>query len=68
VWGGRRALTSGSAVVESKPPGGRYRVRGSIAVGRTGYFNQVIRVRRGFRHTFRVSLDGETRTKRPVSP
>ncbi len=67
VFGGRRTLTGGSALIESKPPGGRYRKRGSIPVGRAGYFNQVIRVRRGFRHTFRVTLDGESRIKRPVA-
>ena len=67
IFGARRSLTGGSAAVESKRPGGRYRSRGSIPVSSTGYFNQVIRLKGANRHTFRVTLDGETRVKRPVA-
>jgi hypothetical protein len=66
VFGGRRDLSGGTALVESKARGGRYRSRGSIPVRRTGYFRRVIRLRGAARHTFRVTLDGESRTKRPV--
>jgi hypothetical protein len=64
VFGGLRSASGGSAQVESKPPGGRYRSRGTVAVNRAGYFRRIFRVRNGFRHTFRVTLDGRSRTKR----
>jgi hypothetical protein len=64
VFGALRSATGGSARVESKPPGGRYRSRGSAAVNRAGYFRRIFRVRNGFRHKFRVTLDGRSRVKR----
>jgi hypothetical protein len=67
VFGGVRSLTSGSAQVESKAPGGSYRTRGSIPVNQAGYFRRVLRLRGGSRHKFRVTLDGHTRVKRPVA-
>jgi len=67
VFGGSRSASSGSARVESKAPGGSYRVLGSVPVNEAGYFRRVFRVKGGFRHKFRVTLGGETRTKKPVS-
>jgi hypothetical protein len=67
VFGAMRKLSSGSAEVESKAPGGRYRSLGSIPVNEAGYFRQIFRVKGGFRHKFRVTLGGHTRVKRPAS-
>ena len=64
VFGALRTASGGTAQVESKPPGGRYRSRGSASVNRAGYFRRVFRVRRAFRHKFRVTLDGRSRVKR----
>jgi hypothetical protein len=64
VFGGLRSASGGSAQVESRPPGGRYRSRGSAAVNRAGYFRRTFRVTNGSRHKFRVTLDGRSRTKR----
>jgi hypothetical protein len=64
VFGALRSAAGGSAQVESKPPGGRYRSRGSAAVNRAGYFRRIFRVTNAVRHTFRVTLDGRSRTKR----
>jgi hypothetical protein len=64
VFGALRSALGGSAQVESKPPGGRYRSRGSASVNRAGYFRRIFRVTNAVRHTFRVSLDGRSRTKR----
>lgn len=64
VFGALRSASGGSARIESKPPGGSYRSRGSAAVNRAGYFRRVLRVRNGFRHKFRVTLDGRSRVKR----
>jgi hypothetical protein len=67
VFGALRSASGGRAQVESKPPGGSYRSRGSIAVNRAGYFRRVLRVSNGFRHKFRVTLNGRSRVKRPVA-
>ncbi|MGH2762262.1 MAG: hypothetical protein ACRDLD_06735 [Thermoleophilaceae bacterium] len=64
VFGGLRSATGGSALVESKAPGRRYRRRGTAAVNRRGYFRRVFRIRNGFRHKFRVTLNGRSRVKR----
>jgi hypothetical protein len=63
VFGGLRSASGGTAVVESKPPGGRYRSRGSVELNATGYFRRVFRVRNGFRHEFRVTINGRSREK-----
>jgi hypothetical protein len=64
VFGALRSASGGSAQVESKPPGGRYRSRGSASVNGAGYFRRIFRVTNAVRHTFRVTLDGRSRTKR----
>jgi hypothetical protein len=64
VFGALRSAVGGRAQVESKAPGGRYRSRGSASVNRAGYFRRIFRVRNAVRHTFRVTLDGRSRTKR----
>jgi hypothetical protein len=67
VFGALRPASGGTARVESRPPGGSYRLRGSIRLNRAGYFRRVLRVRNGFRHKFRVTVDGRSRVKRPVA-
>jgi hypothetical protein len=64
VFGGLRSASGGSARVESKAPGGRYRSRGSASVNSAGYFRRIFSVTNAVRHTFRVTLDGRSRTKR----
>ena len=67
VFGGLRSASGGSATVESKARGGRYRSRGSIPVNSAGYFRRIFRVRNGFRHKFRITVNGQSRSKRPVA-
>jgi hypothetical protein len=67
VFGGLRSASGGSATVQSKPPGGRYRSRGSIPVNEAGYFRRILRVRNGFRHKFKVTVNGRSRITRPVA-
>ncbi|MEA2332077.1 MAG: hypothetical protein QOH58_2215 [Thermoleophilaceae bacterium] len=67
VFGGRRTLSAGSAQVEAKAPGARYRSLGSVPVNQAGYFRRVFRVRGAASRTFRVTLDGHSRVKRPVA-
>jgi len=67
VFGGLRSASAGRAKVESKRSGGRYRSLGSVAVNSAGYFRQVFRVRGASRQTFRVTLGGHSRVKRPVA-
>jgi hypothetical protein len=64
VFGALRSASGGSAQIESRPPGGSYRSRGSASVNRAGYFRRIFRVTNAVRHTFRVTLDGRSRTKR----
>jgi hypothetical protein len=64
VFGALRSASGGSAEIESKAPGGSYRSRGSASVNRAGYFRRIFRVTNAVRHTFRVTLDGRSRTKR----
>jgi hypothetical protein len=64
VFGGLRSASGGRAQIESRPKGGRYRSRGSAAVNGAGYFRRIFRVTNAVRHTFRVTLDGRSRTKR----
>jgi hypothetical protein len=64
VFGAVRSASDGRIRIESRPPGGRYRSRGSAAINRAGYFRRIVRVRNGVRHKFRVTLDGRSRVKR----
>jgi hypothetical protein len=64
VFGALRSASGGTAQVESKAPGGRYRSRGSASVNGASYFRRIFRVTNAVRHTFRVTLDGRSRTKR----
>jgi hypothetical protein len=68
VFGGTRDGSAGAAQVEARAPGGSYRSIGSVPVNRAGYFRRIFRVRNGFRHQFRVTLDGNRRVKKPVTP
>jgi hypothetical protein len=64
IWGGRRAA-GGIAQIESKPRGGSYRPLGSATVNAAGYFRRVFRVSGAPRRTYRVTLDGVSRAKKP---
>ena len=66
VFGGTRSGSAGSARVESKAPGASYRSLGFVPVNEAGYFRRIFRVKGGFRHKFRVTLDGNTRIKKPT--
>ncbi len=67
VFGARRTLTGGTAQIEAKSRGGSYRSVGSASVNAAGYFRRVFRVSGAARKTYRVTLDGISRVKRPVA-
>jgi hypothetical protein len=67
VFGGGRGAAGGAAQIESKAPGGSYRLLGSAAVSSTGYFRQVFRVKGASRRKFRVTLGQQQRVKKPVA-
>jgi hypothetical protein len=67
IFGGRRALSSGTAQIESKVSGASYRSLGTAEVGQTGYFRRVLKVNGAARRKYRVTLDGITRVKSPVN-
>jgi hypothetical protein len=66
VFGGGRTGAGPVATIEAKAPGRRYRSLASAPVNEAGYFRQVVRVKDAFRQTFRVTIDGVSRTKRPA--
>jgi hypothetical protein len=67
VFGGRRALSSGTAQIESKAAGASYRSLGSAQVNGAGYFRRVFKVNGAARRKYRVTLDGISRVKSPVA-
>jgi hypothetical protein len=68
IFGGLRSPSAGTAKVESKTAHGRYSLLGSVPVNSAGYFRRIFRVGEASKRTFRVTLGGHTRVKRPVVP
>jgi hypothetical protein len=66
IFGGRRALSTGTAQIESKPRGGSYRSLGTAEVNEAGYFRRVFKVNDAARRKYRVTLDGISRVKSPA--
>jgi hypothetical protein len=66
LFGGGRGGAGPVATIEAKAPGGRYRSIASVPVNENGYFRQIVRLEKAYRHIFRLRLDGLTRTKRPT--
>ncbi len=67
VFGALRSSPGATAAVQSKPPGGSYRARGSIKLNSAGYFRRIFKVKNAHRHKFRVTVAGRSRVKRPVA-
>jgi hypothetical protein len=68
LFGGGRGAPGQVARVQAKVRGGRYRSLANVPVNEAGYFRRIVRLKGAFRQTFRVTLGGLTRTKRPVAP
>jgi hypothetical protein len=66
LFGGGRSGAGPVATIEAKAPGGRYRSIASAPVNENGYFRQIVKLKKAYRHTFRLRLGGLTRTKRPT--
>lgn len=66
VFAGLRTAPGSSARVASRLPGGRYRDLGSARLNGAGYLNKVFRVRSAAKRTYRITIDGRTRVKRPA--
>ena len=68
VFGGLR--TGGRAVVriESRRRGGSYRPLGKARLSSAGYFRKVLRVSGANVRTYRVTISGHRRVKKPVTP
>jgi hypothetical protein len=67
LFGGGRGGAGQIARVEAKRRGGRYRVVASIPTNRAGYFRQILPLKNAYRQTFRVTLGGLSRIKRPTA-
>jgi len=68
LFGGGRGGPGGTAGIEAKAPGGRYRSVASVPLNEAGYFNRILRLKGAYRQTFRVTIGGISRTNRPVAP
>ena len=68
LFGGGRGGPGAIARIEAKLPGRRYRLIASVPVNDAGYFRQLMPLKQAYRQTFRLTLDGITRIKRPVAP
>jgi hypothetical protein len=68
LFGGGRGGAGATARIEAKVRGGRYRFVANVPVNEAGYFRRIVRRKGAYRQTFRVSLGGLSRTKRPVAP
>jgi hypothetical protein len=66
LFGGGRGGAGPVATIEAKAPGGRYRSIASVPVNESGYFRHIVRLKKAYRHTFRLKLSGLTRIKRPI--
>ena len=66
LFGGGRSGAGPVATIEAKAPGGRYRSIASVPVNDSGYFRHIVRLKKAYRHTFRLKLGGLTRIKRPT--
>jgi hypothetical protein len=66
LFGGGRTGSGPVATIEAKTPGHRYRSIASVPVNADGYFSKVVRLKKAYRHTFRLRLGGLTRTKQPT--
>ncbi len=66
LFGGGRTGAGPVATIQAKAPGGRYRSIATLPVNENGYFRQIVRLKKAYRHKFRVRLGGLSRTKRPT--
>jgi hypothetical protein len=64
VFGGLRTAGGGSASIASRIGRGSYRPLGAPGLNSSGYFRAVLRAPGAARRTYRLEIDGITRTKR----
>jgi hypothetical protein len=67
VFGGLRSASGGSARIESRVRGGRYRSLGLAPLNGAGYFRKVLRVSSAAERKYRITIAGRSRVKRPMS-
>jgi hypothetical protein len=68
VFGGLRTGARAVARIESRRRGGRYRALGKARLSSTGYFRKVLSVGGANDRTYRVTISGHRRVKKPVTP
>lgn len=66
LFGGGRTGSGPVVRIEAKAPGHRYRSIATVSVNEAGYFRQVVHLKKAYRHSFRITLSGVSRTKRPA--
>jgi hypothetical protein len=68
VFGGLRTGARAVARIESRRRGGRYRALGKARLSSAGYFRKVLSVGGANDRTYRVTIRGHRRVKKPVTP
>ncbi len=67
VWGGLRTAPGVTATIESREGRGKYAAVGTARLNSAGYFRKTFRVRNSTKRTYRITIEGRTRTVRPSS-
>ena len=68
VFGGLRTGARALARIESRRRGGRYRPLGTARLSSAGYFRKVLSAGGAKNRTYRVTISGHRRVKKPVTP
>jgi hypothetical protein len=68
VFGGLRTGARAVARIESRRRGGRYRPLGTARLSSAGYFRKVLSASGAKNRTYRVTISGHRRVKKPVTP
>jgi hypothetical protein len=67
VWGGFRTARGATATIASREGRGKYTKLGTARLNSAGYFRKTFRVSNSTKRTYRITIEGRTRTKRPSS-
>lgn len=67
VWGGLRTASGATATIASREGRGKYTSLGSATLNSAGYFRKTFRAKNANKRTYRITIEGQSRTLRPSS-
>ncbi len=65
VWGGLRTASGSTATIESRVGHGAYSQLGTAQLNSAGYFRKTFSVKNSNKRTYRITIGGHSRVKRP---